>query len=111
MISRILFTGEKVAPIPYWDGYYITTFGRVISGKKKYKYKTYDGIITTITKFRVLTQYEVRGYKKVSLYKDSQRKDFYVHDLVIQCFKGVADKTYYKVIHRTITNLIIISII
>lgn len=105
MITRILYDGEKVTPIPCWNGYYITTFGRVISGKRKFNYTTYDGTKTTITKFRVLSQFEVRGYKRVSLYNDKQRKDFYVHDLVIQCFKGVLDKKYYKVIHKNHNKL------
>lgn len=100
MITRILQIGEQVTPIPYWEGYYITTFGRVISAKRKYTYTTYDGSKTTITKYRELSQYDVRGYKRVSLYKGKQRADLYVHDLVIQCFKGVADKKYYKVIHK-----------
>ena len=74
MITRILYDGEKVTPIPCWNGYYITTFGRVISGKRKFNYTTYDGTKTTITKFRVLSQFEVRGYKRVSLYNDKQRR-------------------------------------
>ncbi|MGM9533717.1 MAG: NUMOD4 domain-containing protein, partial [Intestinibacter sp.] len=43
-----------ISPVSGFEGYYITSFGRVISAKKKYKQKTLEGEIYEATIYKIL---------------------------------------------------------
>ena len=69
---------EYWRPIPGYEEYEVSNLGRVRSLK--------------FGKMKILKQYEVNGYLRVSLYKDRKQKWFLVHRLVAMAFIPNTDK-------------------
>lgn len=69
---------EYWKPIPGYEEYEVSNLGRVRSLK--------------FGKMKILKQYEVNGYLRVSLYKDRKQKWFFVHRLVAMAFIPNTDK-------------------
>lgn len=60
---------ERKKPIPGYEGYEVTSWGRVLRNGKPITQETH-----------------CKGYKRVDLYKGSERKHYKVHRLVAEAF-------------------------
>lgn len=65
--------GEIIEPVNNYPNYWTSNKGRVISTKRAPKF---------------LSQFELNGYKSVSLYKDGESQWFSIHHLVLETFVG-----------------------
>lgn len=99
MLGRMMNDGEYVKEIEGFKGYYITNFGRVISGKKTRKNKTLKGDIHVVRIYRVLKPFNTGGYDRVTLVKNGRKHNMYVHELVMANFRGLHNKANVRIEH------------
>lgn len=98
-LKLVLYPGETVKPIEGFEGYLVTSTGRVLSAKKKVTTTTLDNKVYECILYRELKTSIVRGYKTVNLSSNKTRKKCYVHELVLNNFLGQFDKAYFKIKH------------
>lgn len=98
-LKLVLYPGETVKPIEGFEGYLVTSTGRVLSAKKKVTTTTLDNKVYECIIYKELKTSIVRGYKTVNLSSNKTRKKFYVHELVLNNFLGQFDKAYFKIRH------------
>lgn len=98
-LKLALYPGETVRPIEGFEGYLVTSTGRVLSAKKKVTTTTLDNKTYECIIYKELKTSIVRGYKTVNLSSNKTRKKFYVHELVLNNFLGQFDKAYFKIRH------------
>lgn len=98
-LRLVLYPGETVRPIEGFEGYLVTSTGRVLSAKKKVTTTTLDNKVYECIIYKELKASIVRGYKTVNLSSNKTRKKFYVHELVLNNFLGQFDKAYFKIKH------------
>lgn len=100
MIDRYLLEGERATLILGYEDYYITSYGRVFSAKKKVNYQTLNGVQYQAIVYKELNQMNIKGYKVVSLSRRKEgSKKFYIHDLVYRNFVGDFNKHYFQIKH------------
>lgn len=98
-LKLVLYPGETVKPIEGFEGYLVTSTGRVLSTKKRVHTTTLEGKVYECILYKELKTSIIRGYKTVNLSNKKTRKKFYVHELVLNNFLGQFDKAYFKIKH------------
>ena len=98
-LKLVLYPGETVKPIEGFEGYLVTSTGRVLSTKKRVHTTTLEGKVYECILYKELKTSIVRGYKTVNLSSNKTRKKCYVHELVLNNFLGQFDKAYFKIKH------------
>lgn len=98
-LRLFLNEGETVRPIEGFEGYLVTSTGRVLSTKKRVHTTTLEGKVYECILYKELKTSIVRGYKTVNLSNKKTRKKCYVHELVLNNFLGQFDKAYFKIKH------------
>lgn len=99
MLERMLNDGESISEIEGFPGYYITTFGRVISAKKRRKQKTLKGEVHEVILYKVLKAFNTGGYDRVTLVRKGKKHNIYVHELVMANFRGLHNKANVRIEH------------
>lgn len=99
MLERMMNDGEYAREIEGFEGYYVTNFGRVISGKKRKKHKTIKGEIHEVILYKVLKAFNTGGYDRVTLVKKGRKYNIYVHELVMANFRGLHNKANVRIEH------------
>lgn len=78
---------EQWLDIPGYEGFYqISNFGRV----KSFYFKNP----------RILKPHKVKGYSNVELYKNKEKKQFYIHRLVMENFCPIENMSMLDVNHK-----------
>lgn len=103
-LKNLLYAGEVAKYIPGFDKYIVTSKGRVFSAKKESVYVTLKGKRYEATMYKELKPFYVRGYKAVCLsntdvFGKNERKNYYIHELVMIAFMGQYNKSYLKIVH------------
>lgn len=98
-LKLVLYPGETVKPIEGFEGYLVTSTGRVLSTKKRVHTTTLEGKVYECIIYKELKTGIVRGYKTVNLSNKKIRKKCYMHELVFTSFIGNFDKAYFKIRH------------
>ena len=72
-IKDYLFIGEDAVPVTNFDDYYITSFGRVFSSKKRFEHQTLDKIDYGSVVWKELKVFYTHRYKTVTLVQNGKR--------------------------------------
>lgn len=100
-LMKYLKYGEEVKPIPNYDNYFATSFGRVFSAKKKIEYNTLKGDNYYCILWKELKPRVVNGYLAINITNEyNKRKTEYIHYLVYITFNNYLDKSVLKIVHR-----------
>ena len=99
-IKDYLFIGEDAVPVTNFDDYYITSFGRVFSSKKRFEHQTLDKIDYGSVVWKELKVFYTHRYKTVTLVQNGKRKNIPVHKLVYEGFFGAYNPRFFKIVFK-----------
>ena len=99
-IKDYLFIGEDAVPVINFDDYYITSFGRVFSSKKRFEHQTLDKIDYGSVVWKELKVFYTHRYKTVTLVQNGKRKNIPVHKLVYEGFFGAYNTRFFKIVFK-----------